>query len=185
MINKQLHQEGFVIVKNMLSPNIRASLFNYMEQLEVNGVGLSDDFVDGSVYFYKHPIFEVLLKTLLPRIEDICGCELFKTYSYARQYKIGNELPSHRDREACEFTVSILLGYEGKPWPLWITSKENRTQEISLDNGDAVIFKGIELYHWREVNSFGDCSQVFLHYVNKAGEFAQHMDDCTFKHIAL
>ena len=41
--------------------------------------------------------------------------------------------------------------------------------EIELDVGDAVIYKGCELAHWR--NDFeGDWhAQVFLHYVNADG----------------
>jgi hypothetical protein len=46
-----------------------------------------------------------------------------------------------------------------------------------LRPGDALLFKGIELTHWREKNTFGPCSQVFLHYVDQNGPYAYCRDD--------
>ena len=37
-------------------------------------------------------------------------------------------------------------------------------KEIELENGDAVIYKGCDLEHWREPFKGEVCVQTFLHY---------------------
>jgi len=52
------------------------------------------------------------------------------------------------------------------------------TTSIILDEGDAVIYRGCELPHWREAYNEGTkLAQVFLHYVDANGKFTEWKDD--------
>jgi hypothetical protein len=52
------------------------------------------------------------------------------------------------------------------------------TTSIMLDEGDAVIYRGCELPHWREAYNEGTkLAQVFLHYVDANGKFTEWKDD--------
>lgn len=133
--------------------------------------------VPGAAGFYKEPLFERLLEHLLPAIEAHTGLALHKTYSYARRYELGNELKRHLDREACEVTASLALGYEGEIWPLWVEDRQGKPRSFLLRPGDALIFRGAELFHWREMNRYGPSTQVFLHYVDRNGPHAAYRDD--------
>jgi alkylated DNA repair dioxygenase AlkB len=113
----------------------------------------------------------------LPKIEQLTGHQLYKTYSYARQYEIGNSLKPHRDRKACEITATLALGVEEDIWPIWLEDGAKTHHSFLLKPGDALIFRGHELSHWREENTFGRCSQVFLHYVDRNGPYAYCKDD--------
>ena len=46
--------------------------------------------------------------------------------------------------------------------------------ECKLGDGDAVIYRGCDLEHWRDAFEGQDCGQVFLHYNNKAGQFQEN-----------
>ena len=105
-----------------------------------------------------------------PKMEEVTGLELWPTYTYTRLYKKGNSLEKHTDRESCEISVTLKLsdtGEEGYNWPIWM-----KDAEYKLDKGDAVVYRGCDLEHWREVCEAPDgwrMGQVFMHYVDKNG----------------
>jgi hypothetical protein len=59
---------------------------------------------------YGDPAFDGLLEYLRPRVQDQCGLRLLPTYSYFRMYKHGDVLRRHRDRPACEISVTLNIG---------------------------------------------------------------------------
>lgn len=132
-----------------------------------------DGQVPGTPCSYGDLMMDGLLITLLPRIEEASGLKLFPTYSYFRVYKRGDVLARHFDRPACEISVTLCLGFEqGSAWPIWIESP-NGTVPVNLAAGDAVLYRGTECFHWRDAFE-GDCqAQVFLHYVDQNGPFAE------------
>ena len=50
-------------------------------------------------------------------------------------------------------------------------------KELNLNPGDAAIYLGCEVEHWREEFKGDWHSQVFLHYVDKNGPYASHIAD--------
>jgi hypothetical protein len=166
---------GFQVIRQIIEP---VEYFEHLRELELQGK-LTAEGVNGPYHIYKDSKFEALLESLTPVIEEYCECKLYKTYSFGRVYNPGDILKTHTDREACEITVTINLGFTDSPWPLGIMNRDEQPNSILLEPGDALIFKGIELAHWRERNVYGKCSQLFLHYVDQDGEFAAYRDDCT------
>ena len=108
---------------------------------------------------YGDPAFDVLLMLLQNHMEKITGVNLVPTYSYARLYKKDNELKKHKDRNSCEYSSTLNLG--GTSWPIYVEGKS-----INLKSGDMLIYKGMELAHWRKPLKEGECGQVFLHWNN-------------------
>ena len=99
--------------------------------------------------------------------------KLFPTYSYFRVYKRGDTLAKHMDRPSCEISVSLCLGFEeGKTWPIWIEGPGGKFS-VSLQPGDALLYRGTECAHWREAFEGNGHAQVFLHYVNQNGPCAE------------
>jgi hypothetical protein len=114
-----------------------------------------------------------LLMDLLPLAEDVTQLSLFPTYSYFRVYKRGDILVKHTDRPACEISVTLCLGYEAEePWPLLLESPAG-VLPIELEPGDALFYRGTECMHWREPMNGERAAQVFLHYVNQNGPYAE------------
>lgn len=167
-------EKGYIQINQLFDTS---GLVTYMQQLEKNGIGQFDDKYPGSPGFYKNPMFEKIMIHLLPVVERHTGYELFKTFSFGRLYKIGDELKRHVDRNSCQITVSLCISYENDPWPIYLEDKEGNELELILNPGDALIFNGMILPHWRLPNTTGTCSQVFLCYVDKNGPFADFRDD--------
>ena len=125
-----------------------------------------------SLAAYGEPVMEHLLERLRPSIEEATGLELFPTYSFLRLYRTGAILEPHRDRPACEISVSLNLGQDPPvPWPLWVGGPVE-PEPAHLQPGDALIYRGIDLEHWRERYDGQAVAQVFLHYVDRNGPYA-------------
>ena len=117
-------------------------------------------------------VFDSLLVQLLPHFELASGKRLLPTYSYARLYAPGDELKNHTDRESCEISATVTLGFEGDVWPIYMgdSIEKDNASEIKMDVGDAVLYRGMDKHHWREVYTEGKWqAQVFLHYVDADG----------------
>ena len=118
---------------------------------------------------YADPAFETLLGGMVDPLGKILKKELHPNYSYCRIYRTGNELKKHKDRYACEISVTLCLGYESgdKPWDIFMG--EDESNPIALQQGDAVIYRGCDVAHWRHAYEGVQQAQVFLHYNDKNG----------------
>lgn len=170
----EFQTRGYLYIEQLLNPEV---LYEYIKKLHQNGFGYADIQVPGAKVFYKEGMFEKLLDGIRPMIEEYSGYKLFNTYSFVRMYEMGDVLRPHKDRESCEVTVTIALGHDGKPWPVCLLDKDGTTQSITLNPGDALMFKGIEMLHWRDENVYGPCIQAFLHYVDQSGPYTEFKDD--------
>jgi alkylated DNA repair dioxygenase AlkB len=121
---------------------------------------------------YGEPAFEALLAMLRPRLAEATGRALHPTYSYFRIYKRGDALRPHRDRPACEFSVSLNIDHDAdQPWPLCIEGF-GATHEARLAPGDALLYRGRDCRHWRAPFQGRRSIQAFLHYVDAEGPYA-------------
>lgn len=123
-------------------------------------------------------MFETLQERLWPVIEQIVGEELIPTYAYARLYSNGDVLEKHTDRPACEVSVTLQLGRSHRyVWPIYMGD-----YRFDLQEGEAVIYSGCDVEHWRDVCAGPDnyySGQVFLHFVRKHGAHAAEVGDCS------
>ena len=135
--------------------------------------GIEDSNAPFTLGFYADFIMENLSDFLLPKIESATGLKLLPTYTFFRVYKAGDILEKHRDRPSCEISISLCLRKKGNIWPIYI----NNTA-IMLEEGDALIYKGCEVEHWREPYTEGTkLAQAFLHYVDANGPYTEWKND--------
>ena len=123
---------------------------------------------------YSDIAMETLLEKLVEPMSKETGLNLIPTYSYARIYKKGDVLKRHKDRYSCEVSMTMNLG--GDPWPIYLEPSGKTDKEgvkIDLEPGDALIYRGCEVEHWREAFEGENCGQVFLHYNDASGENAE------------
>jgi len=163
-------EAGYVLLPGLLSQNVCSFLYEYvLKSARAGRFGTGDSGVPGTPNCYGDPFTESLLELLLPRVESESGRHLFPTYSYLRLYKCGDVLHRHRDRPSCEISVTLNLGYEAAaPWPICVEAG-GVTSSLLLEPSDALLYKGIEVPHWRESFPGEHSAQVFLHYVDKDG----------------
>lgn len=131
-----------------------------------------DDQVPSTPTVYGDAEVDTLMQDIKPQIEAHTGLKLHPTYSYARIYKKGDTLAPHRDRAACQISISLNLGREPDvPWALYIGDKDAPFAAM-LGPGDVLLYKGMELTHWRDAYEGERLFQVFVHYVDANGPHA-------------
>ena len=119
--------------------------------------------------------FVELLVMANPLISKIVDEPVVPTYSYSRLYYKGADLKPHRDRPSCE--ISVTLNIKGDPWKIYFERPDGSVGETILEQGQAVIYYGMEATHGRDRFEGDECLQVFLHYVKSRGENWEHFFD--------
>jgi hypothetical protein len=162
-------QNGYAYLKDFLDEDNCKELTSILRDLVAQGQTIKDSQCPKSHAIHGTPTFDKLLEDLLPHFEKHCGKRLYPTYSYARLYKPGEELKKHTDRPACEISATVTLGFEGNPWSIYMAGNK-----IDMQVGDAVLYRGMDVEHWREKYTEGQWqTQVFLHYVDANGPHAE------------
>lgn len=170
-------KKKYLPIKGFVGQDLRRPLVTKFVELHTGGRSLRDSQCPEASSSFSHPpIVHALLLEMLPEMEARTGLSLSPTYGYLRVYGAGESLDYHSDRPSCEISASITLGRSSpNPWPLWIENPDDKTDQRSFDlePGDAVIYRGCEVPHWREKFQPSEeddwqC-QVFLHYVDRFG----------------
>jgi hypothetical protein len=171
-------RDGYRVVPQLIEPALAEFLFSYVHTKFASLLlGAGDRQVPNTPTGYGDPTFDGLLEYLRPRIEGHCGLALYPTYSYFRLYKRGDVLKRHRDRPACEISVSLNLGQvPAEPWPIYVEGDAGPYGAL-LAPGDALLYRGIDCFHWREAFQGSRMAQVFLHYVDRDGPHADQKFD--------
>uniref|UniRef100_A0A6C0B7D1 Ferrochelatase n=1 Tax=viral metagenome TaxID=1070528 RepID=A0A6C0B7D1_9ZZZZ len=178
--------DGYVILQNVLNEQTlkllktQSKLFERAECFKKNKFPSEYPYGDSQcpTSFAKYGLlcYEALLLTLKPIIETQVGKELIPTYSYSRIYYKDSVLEKHRDRPSCEYSATICISIDQTPWDIFFTVNKKNVC-ISLYPGDLIVYKGTQLEHWREKYTGNEQIQVFLHYVDKNGEYSQFAND--------
>jgi hypothetical protein len=184
MSQKDFKEKGYCVVKAAISDELRdfvtqCSLFDEMQNFAAEGDSLSQAQVPDAHSVYANPIMEAMLLHLQNIMEENTGLELYPTYSYYRVYRNGDSLDRHTDRPSCQISATLCFNYSYDDsvfsWPIYMDGKK-----VDLSPGDMVIYRGMELEHWRETLENSDDVwhvQGFFHYVDANGPHADFKFD--------
>lgn len=163
-------------VKSLLSEEMCRLVYDYICLRRDTGTLLAPDKrVEGAGRLYCDMLTETLLAQKQPAIEDVVGQPLWPSYSYARLHNRGSALAPHRDREASEIAVTIAIGGDHQ-WPIWFKTEAGDIS-FALEPGDAVVYDGRKLSHWREPFQGDIQIQCMLFYVTRTGPHAAERYD--------
>jgi hypothetical protein len=165
---KTIKDFKYKLIKNFLTREEIKLLTNYCRiNHRLNSSLNAFDFDqndNGDTYFYADPLMESLMLSKLGLMQKKTGLELLCTYAFWRMYTVNADLKKHTDRPSCEVSVTVMIGSDGTPWPIFMNGTG-----INMKPGDAVIYLGCEIEHWREEFKGDWHAQTFLHYVDKNG----------------
>jgi hypothetical protein len=190
----------YAIVRGFLPPVLTQFAHRYATMRVSSGqMDINDAQMPGTPSAYADTFMETLMELSLPHVAQVAERELYPTYSYFRVYRQGDLLKPHIDRPACEISVTVCLGFNNGDqldsdyrWPIYMDGSrdyryetEKRTTEVLggegvaalLSPGDAVIYRGCEAKHWRKAFPGNHHAQVFIHYVDKNGPYAENRFD--------
>ena len=181
--------KDWIKVENFISKDTAKLLYQYtkfgnerLSFLQSKGVTVASNVYGKfqSEYNLKSPvfamygdlIFDTLMVNNLEKIENIIDTKLLPQYTFYRLYTEGSELKRHIDRESCEISTTLCLGYDADySWPIWFKDRDGNEISIETEPGDMIIYKGCDLEHWREPFKGNNHAQVFLHYTIKDGKY--------------
>ncbi len=170
------NKDGYYVIRNFLEDNFVNFIQSYFfTRINAGQATLGDDQAPNCFYFYSDPLIETILGSSVESLGKIIGKNILPTYSYTRLYGEGDELLIHRDRASCEISATISLGLpeNEKINSIYFSKNEDKSDfiEISLNPGDLCIYRGCDLYHWREPFTQKWYLQAFLHYVDADGPY--------------
>lgn len=160
-LNKKYH-----VIKNFLTEQEQDFFKNYCIIRHINNLNNFDStslIGIPNTAFYGDAVMETLMLQKKKMIEDIVQIKLFPTYTFWRCYVNGSILKKHKDRPSCEISLTVNLGTDTK-WPIYIDGTP-----IIQNEGDAVLYAGIDVEHYREEFQGDWQAQVFIHYVDQNG----------------
>jgi hypothetical protein len=161
------------VARGLIGPELASFLAEYGRVLRESGRMELDHQVPGSLRRYGAPGFDALLTRCAPALSALSGVELLPTYSFGRFYLRGQELVAHRDRPECEHSATVhLAGAGDAEWPIWVRDGASDPVSVVLRPGDAMLYRGDRVLHWRDPLEAEWYLQVFLHYVDAAGPYA-------------
>ncbi len=126
--------------------------------------------------FYGDPLMESLLLNKKNKMQELTGLKLLPTYAYWRMYTKFADLKKHSDRPSCEISATVNIGSDGTPWSFFVDKTS-----IDLNPGDAVLYLGCEVEHWRDEFQGDWLAQTFLHYVDADGLYKEYVKDGRLK----
>ena len=139
----------------------------------------ADSFYQNNHAVVKDKILKVFHEMMAKEVSLHVGKELVPTYLYGRIYKKGADVFRHTDRPECEYSVTLTLdsSEEDKSWPIFMKGLDDKEYKVEMNAGDAVIYKGQEVEHWRSEKLDKDWqTQLFLHFVDSKGKNAKTVD---------
>ena len=171
-MNAQLGQNNFLFVPNFISQERAQTLNQEFYELEQRGECTKDNQAPNSSAVYNFKPFLELLCEKTSEVSKLVEELVLPTYTYARIYKNGEILARHRDRPACEISLTVHIGGDAD-WDIGIEKPSKEEVNLTLKRGDAMLYLGCAADHWRNNPFTGqNYSQVFLHYVRSNGPCA-------------
>lgn len=168
-MNELITENNYIFIPNFISPLRAAELAKkfiaFCKSNELPG----DAQIPESHSAYNYIDFLELLCEKTPEVSKFLGETVLPTYTYARVYKNGATLERHRDREACEISLTLHLCGDSD-WPIFIQKPNGEEIQLDLSTGDAMMYRGCVSDHWREKFEGKEYVQVFLHYVRSRGD---------------
>jgi alkylated DNA repair dioxygenase AlkB len=186
-LQTEFTRNGYVVIRGFLDPATTSTVSKVIEygvhqntyKVRPTDVPNTDWVGAPSAYFrYAEPLVEVILENSAEELSAVVQKQLVPTYSYARVYIKGDQLGRHTDRPSCEYSVTVHVATVGEPWPVWVQKVGGQPTQLVLSPGDAVLYKGCEVAHWR--NPMVNCDinvQFMLHYVDHDGPNADYKWD--------
>jgi hypothetical protein len=178
----------YEVVREAVSPDLLSNLdtqFELIKKLEYLRTGkdesdlyaFADTQISKSFSYYSALPFEALSLQLQSLMEEVTGKSLYPSYTYARIYYNGAEMAEHKDRPSCEYSCTLNISIDEKPWEIWFEDLEKKRFSINLYPGDLIVYKGDILNHWRLPYEGKRQTQAFLHYVDKNGNHRDYKWD--------
>lgn len=174
-LKQELLDNNYLVIENFISKEKAKYLNDWLITEKTYKRLIQDPRFNLGLYAqaYQDAIpFVELLCEKVNEISILIEEKILPTYAYSVIYEKNSVLIRHKDRPACEISVTIHLDGDEK-WDLGIKKPNGDEVKVDLNVGDALLYLGCETEHWREGLYQGkNYNQAMLHYVRSNGKNA-------------
>jgi len=158
---------GYDFIPGILSLEDTANLHMRLQKEEFDKDPIEQDPARGAVKMvYCPPCAKDIFNQMHYFLEIYLQTPLQPTYWFCTQYYHKSYMVAHKDREACEISVSVNISQDN-PWDLCLRDKTGKIIRSQINPGEGVLYSGTEVTHWRTPYKGQTYTQLFLHYVKK------------------
>ena len=171
---ERLRTSGYAVLHDAVSPLQMAALRQHFRLLRGEGFfQLDTEQVKGmreGMYSELTSLF--FQRQFLNVISEITQEALKPSYTWVVRYQPGAELARHTDRAQCRWNVSLCVDSSpdlcrANAWPLFL-EVDRATTKVMLGMGDAVIYSGTNVPHWRRPLAANQTVTMCLfHYIDE------------------
>jgi hypothetical protein len=167
-----LLSDDFTVLPDVINPLQISALRNYYRELEKTGLIRKDPLIENRNSMHNEPTTRFIHHQLQYLVDRIIPESVKPSYTFLSIYNQGAILNRHTDREQCAWNISLVLDMEpelhkDKAWPIFLDVK-GKVHEIRLGMGDAIIYPGRKVPHWRtQLTDQQKITVCFLHYVSE------------------
>lgn len=174
-LRQQLLENNYLVIENFISKEKAKYLSNWLENEKNHNRLIQDPRSNVGLYaqVYQDAIpFVELLCEKINEVSNLVGEKVLPTYTYNTIYENNSVLVRHKDRPACEISITVHLDSD-ENWNFGIKKPNGEDVTLNLSVGDAILYLGCEAEHWREGPYKGkNYTQAMLHYVRSNGQNA-------------
>jgi hypothetical protein len=167
----QVRKQGYAPIAGLIHPFHISALRRYYRNLVRTGKLLLGDTQSSRRYHaHNESVARFFHFQLTAAVSAIVGQPVKPSYVYFASYQGGAFLEKHTDRSQCEFSITLCLDYSPEPrrqtpWPIQLHTPNGITT-VYQSIGDALVYRGCQLPHSRDVLPMGHTStSIFFHYV--------------------
>ena len=174
-LKKQLLDNNYLVIENFITKEKAKYLSDWLVNKKTHGKLIQDPRFNLGLYAQVYqdaiPFLELLCEKII-QVSDLIEEKVLPTYTYSVIYENNSVLSKHKDRHACEISVTVHLSGDEK-WDLGIKKPNEEKVKVDLNVGDALLYLGCTAEHWREGPYKGnEYLQTMLHYVKSNGSNA-------------
>jgi len=171
-LKQQLLDNNYVVIDNFITKEKAKNLSDWLANEKNNGRLIQDPRFNVGLYAQAYQDAIPFVELLCEKVNEVSALieeKVLPTYAYSVIYENNSTLIKHKDRPACEISVTVHLDGDEK-WDLGIKKPNGNEAKVDLNVGDALLYLGCEAEHWREGLYQGkNYTQVMLHYVKSNG----------------
>jgi hypothetical protein len=171
---RSVRRNAYAVLPGFLQPLQIAQLRRHLAALEREGYLCADlqgnesrlNLNDDTVATFVHRQSAALIRSVTREL-------VVPSFNYAVCYRDGAELERHRDRTLCAWNLSCLVesGHGAdvrRSWPLCL-DVAGRVRDVRLDWGEALLYRGDQIPHWRPRARRGEEQSLLLFFYSDIG----------------
>jgi hypothetical protein len=170
-VRLELSAQRYAVLRGLLPAHYLSALRRYYRALDGEGYLQHHDRQEKHRHVaHNEPVSRYLHHQLVGFLDRGTPERIKPSYSFVATYLPGSRLKRHVDRPQCAWNVSLLLDTTlsvppGQEWPIYL-EVGGKSRCVRLRVGDAVLYRGTEVPHWRPPHPLGGSTTLaFFHFV--------------------